>query len=150
MAGRLMDVDNNGVQIELRAIKRWIAVGSVGFLLIGGAALAFSISIVSLMHTMGDEISKTGVDDSEEFPDQATTLFEQGKTDELMNLVEERLKEYPNDADAYWYRAKAHLLRQNWPNALADLHQTAFLAPNWKHEYTDPLIEEVKRRMGSE
>ena len=144
-----MEVNSNEVLIQLRAIKRWIAVGSLGFLLIGGAALVFSISILSLMHSMEDEISKAGagVGDSDDFDDQASSLFEQGKIDELMNLVKERLKEFPNDADAYWFRARAHQLSQNWPDALTDLRQTAFLAPNWKADYTDPLIEEINRRM---
>lgn len=146
-----MDVNSHEVLIQLRAIKRWIAVGSLGFLLIGGAVLVFSISLVSLMHTTADEISKSaaGTGENDDFDDQASSLFEQGKVDALMKLVTERVKEFPNDADVYWYRARAHQLSHNWPDALTDLRQAAFLAPSWKAEYTDPLMEEITRRMAS-
>ena len=56
------------------------------------------------------------------------------------------MQEFPNDSDAYWYQARAYLLKKERAKALTDLNQTAFLAPNWKAEYTDPLIAEVRLR----
>ena len=139
-----MKSDDNQILIQLRAIKHWIAVGAIGFLLIGGAAFVLALAMYSFSGTMENEISK--LEDMEDFRDKATTLFEQGKPDELLKLANEHMQAFPNDADAYWYRARAYLLQKEWAKALADLDQTAFLAPNWKAEYTDPLIAEVRLR----
>ena len=140
-----MKSDDDRILAQLRAIKRWIAVGAMGFLLIGGAAFVFALTMYSLTGTMEQEFSK--LDDPEDFRDQASALFEQGKPDELLKLANEHMQEFPNDADAYWYRARAYLIQKDWAKALADLNQTAFLAPNWKAEYTDPLIAEVRLRV---
>lgn len=139
-----MKSDDNQILIQLRAIKRWIAVGAIGFLFIGGAAFVLALALYSFSGTMEHEISK--LNDPEDFRDKATTLFEQGKSDELLKLANEHMQEFPNDSDAYWYRARAYLLKKEWAKALTDLNQTAFLAPNWKAEYTDPLIAEVRLR----
>ncbi len=122
-----MKSNDNQIVAQLRAIKRWIAVGAIGFLLIGGAAFVLALAMYSFSGTMVHEISK--LNDPEDFRDKATTLFEQGKSDELLKLANEHMQEFPNDSDAYWYRARAYLLKKEWAKALTDLNQTAFLAP---------------------
>jgi len=53
---------------------------------------------------------------------------------------------HPNDAYVFWYRAQLHALRGEWDDALSDLRQTAFLAPNWKEKYVPPLESELLER----
>lgn len=136
--------DDNQILVQLRAIKHWIAVGAIGFLLIGGAAFVLALAMYSFSGAMESEMSK--LDDPENFRDKASTLFEQDKPDELLKLANDHMQAFPNDADAYWYRARGYLLKKEWAKALTDLNQTALLAPNWKAEYTDPLIAEVRIR----
>ncbi len=133
------------IQKQLSGIKRWVAVGAIGFLMIGIATLILSISAISIMEMAENEMEQ----EESSFGDEASDFFERQKKDELLDFVNKRLKTHPNDANVYWYRAKYHILDENWEAALADVKRTQFLAPNWQAEYTKPMSQELLKRIKS-
>ncbi len=43
---------------QLKQLKVWVAVGAIGFLLIGAAAITFAVSTASVMAAMDKEFRK--------------------------------------------------------------------------------------------
>jgi hypothetical protein len=140
--------DIESIRKQLSGITLWIAVGAIGFLLIGVAAAVFSISTATMMSFVEEEYE----DDGEESNlwDEASDYFDRGEKEKLLSLVEERMKTHPYDAQVYWFRAKAHILNENWKAALADVERAQFLAPSWGSKYTSPMAEALRKKIGND
>lgn len=140
-----MNQDNAQIVAQLISIKRWVAVGAIGFLLIGISVLVFSVSVIQMSSLLDDEYSERPAEKDNTILswESASELFDQGKTQELMSLVEKRLATHPNDSTAYWFKAKVHYLNHEWDLALANLEKAEVLAPSWRKEYTGPLREKI-------
>lgn len=136
------------IRKQLSGIKLWVAVGAIGFLLIGVAAAVFSISMVTMMSFVEEEYEEDGEESS--LWDEASDYFDRGDKEKLLGLVEDRLKTHPNDAQVYWFRAKAHILDENWEAALADVERAQFLAPGWGTKYTIPMSAALRKKLESE
>jgi tetratricopeptide (TPR) repeat protein len=72
--------------------------------------------------------------------------FQRNKLDLVLEMCNNRIKEYPNDAYGYWYRAKALKVLGDHQQALRDLDQAESLAPSWKNKYTDPLRKDILKQ----
>ena len=140
-----MSPENIEIANQLKSIKRWIAVGAIGFLLIGVGVALFSVSMSQMVSEFEDEYSEESCEKEEELTwDNASDLFEQGKTEELMRLVDNRLVTHPNDPTAHWFKSKVYYLNKEWSLALESIEKTEVLAPNWRQEYTKPLREKIE------
>ncbi len=145
-----MSESNIEIINQLRSIKKWIAVGAFGFLLIGVGVCLFSVTMFQMASTFEEEFSEEKFEsESDEFSwESASDLFERNKTGELVVLVNERLITHPNDPTAYWFKAKIHYLNKEWKLAIESIEKTELFAPNWRKEYTQPLrqnIEELRK-----
>lgn len=144
-----MDDESESVR-QLKQIKIWIAIGGVGFFLVGAAALIFAISIASFTAMAEEAIGEEeGCGEDADFEDRAEDLYERGRLDELAALIGEREKTHPNDANVHWYRARLHATNAQWDDALSELHQVRLLAPSWEAKYVEPLEGEILRRRGA-
>lgn len=144
-----MNTENTDVAKQIKSLKIWVAIGSIGFLLIGVAAITFSVAMTYMSEYMANE---TGDDACKNEPtsltwDNGHELFEKGQIQELLKLAEERLKTHPNDANAYWYKAKVYYLEGKWDLAKENIKQTEYLSPNWRKEYTGPLLKNIEDLM---
>jgi hypothetical protein len=147
-----MNQDNTEIVKQLKAIKLWVALGAIGFLLIGSGVVSFSASMMELSSEFEKQYpDKDNKNDSSISWDRGTELFEQAKIDDLLKLTEERLKTHPNDGTAHWFKAKVHFMRKEWNLSLASLEQAEICLPNLKTEYTGPLRDKIKemRQQGS-
>jgi len=140
--------DIESIRKQLSGIKLWVAVGAIGFLLIGVAAAVFSISMAAMI----DYVEEDYKDDEEESTlwDEASDYFDRGDKDKLLALVEKRIETHPYDAQVYWFRAKAHILENNWKDALADVEHAQFLSPSWGSKYTIPMAEALRKKIADE
>lgn len=137
----------DSIRKQLSGIKFLVAVGAIGFLLVGVAATVFSISIATMMGHVEEEYE--GGEESTWW-DKASDYFERGDREKLLGLVEERLKTHPNDAQVFWFRAKAHILGENWEAALMDVQRAQFLSPSWGRKYTIPMSEALREKLGDD
>ena len=62
------------------------------------------------------------------FTNKTAELVNGDKTEEAIKLVNNSVKTYPNNRDAYWCRKLA----------IADFNKTKKPAPSWKQRYTEP------------
>ncbi len=141
-----MTEENSEIAIQLKGIKKWVAVGAIGFMLIGVGVTIFSVSMMQMASVFEDDawLNAEAEEESVELTwDGATELFEQGKDEELLSMINERLKSHPNDPSAHWFRAKVYYLNKEWAKALESVERTEMLSPNWKEEYTQPLREKI-------
>ena len=138
--------DIESIRKQLSGIKLWVAVGAIGFLLIGAATAVFSISMATMMSFVEEEYEDDEGNSS--LWDEASNYFDRGEKDKLLSLVEKRIKTHPYDAQVYWFRAKVHILEENWKAALADVEHAQFLAPSWGSKYTIPMSEALRKKIG--
>ncbi|MEW8049031.1 MAG: hypothetical protein AB2809_01535 [Candidatus Thiodiazotropha sp.] len=142
-------MENENTVRQLKHIKIWIAIGSLGFVLIGLAALLLSLASVAAFAAIEDEISNdVECGQTTSFKNQASDFFEEGKLDELIKLIESRELTHPNDAYIYLYRARLHIVRNEWNSALEALDQTTLLSPSWEAEYIKPMVTVINRKQG--
>jgi len=137
--------ENAEIVEQLRSIKKWVAVGAIGFVIAGIGITLFSASMVQLVSVFEEENSgKECETENCKFSwDSANELFEQGKTNELLKFVKKRLKTHPNDPTAHWFKAKVHYLNKEWSLAIESIEETETFAPSWRSEYTIPLTEKI-------
>lgn len=139
-------MDEHQTDLQLRELKRikWLLVLiACGVLLLPASLTYLGWEVASMI------VQERTVEDSEDSLETiAEDLFQQGKLDELRTVIDQRAKDHPNDADVYWYRGRMAVEEGNWEEALRDLEQAERLAPNWKQEYTGPLLEKVRAKLG--
>ena len=141
-----MNDSNIEIINQLKCIKKWIAVASLGFLLIGVGVSLFSVMMIQLVSTFEEEFSEIMPEnENDEFSwESASKLFQQNKTEELAIQIEERLVTHPNDPTAFWFMARIHSLNREWDLAIEGIEKTELLAPNWRNEYTQPLRQSIE------
>ncbi|MEW8508982.1 MAG: hypothetical protein AB2598_20030 [Candidatus Thiodiazotropha sp.] len=140
--------DFESIQKQLSGIKLWVAVGAIGFLIIGAAAAVVSVTMATMMGGIEEEYENEVENDS--LWDEASDYFDRGEKERLLSLVEKRMKTHPYDAQVYWFRARAHILDENWEAALADVEHAQFLAPSWGSKYTIPMAEALRNKIENE
>lgn len=128
---------------ELKRIKWLLVLIACGLLFLPFSLVYFGWEVAS---TLVQE--KTVEDKEDSFETVAEDLFQKGKLDELGMIIEQREKDHPNDANVFWYRGRVAVEQGNWELALRELEKAEQLAPNWKQEYTGPLLEKVRAKLG--
>lgn len=78
--------------------------------------------------------------------DLVKDTFDRGKLDIVIDMCNNRIEEYPNDAQPYWFRAKAFQMLGKHKEALLDLDKAEFITPSWRANYTDPLRKEIYKQ----
>jgi len=137
-----MNEDTSELTKLLKSIKRWSIVSATGLILVGLAAIAFSVSIITYIED--ESPSEECITENASFTrNKALDLIEQDKLDEVIELAGHRLNTHPNDADAHWTKAKAHYLKQEWTLALEHLDKAEHLYPNWKDGHTEPMRKRI-------
>ncbi len=130
---------------ELKSIKRWIAFGAIGFFLIGvGIAFASYSMYLAVKITQsyqGESVSPC----AESYEDRVICAFEKGNFEDVFTLSKEREITHPYDANVFWYRAKANVQLKNYDLAKENLEKVSEIAPSWKYEYVEPLIESINK-----
>lgn len=144
-----MNTESTDVVKQIKSLKIWVALGAIGFLLIGVAAITFSVAMTYMSEYMVNETSNDDCDEESKSLtwDNGNELFEKGQLQELLKLSEERLKTHPYDANAYWFKAKVYYIEGKWELAKDNIKQTERIAPNWRKEYTGPLLENIEALM---
>ena len=133
-------MESDAIARRLRRLEFWVAVAGIGVLVVG-------VALAILAGSFAYAIAKEDFGGSEdEFADLAQQHFEQGRLDDLAALITERSETHPNDANAFWYRARLRALRGEWDGALADLCQVGLLEPSWNEDYVRPLEAEILER----
>jgi tetratricopeptide (TPR) repeat protein len=131
---------------ELRRIR-------ISFSLIAAAAVAAVIFICAFsLYAMRSvspavpvgEIS-TGPCSGESFYNAVSSLLDAAKYKEAIASSEERLKTCPGDPYAWFYKAKALAVENQWDAALESLNRAELLRPDWLYAYTKPLRESIDR-----
>ena len=139
----MSDARNALMLKELQRIK-WLLV------LIALGLLALPFALVYLGWEVASTVvqEKTVEDRADSFEAVAEDLFKKGKLDELSQLADRHEKVHPNDANVFWYRGRIAVEKENWELALRELEKAERLAPNWKQEYTGPLLEKARAKLG--
>lgn len=77
----------------------------------------------------------------------AQDTLAKGHEEKLVTMATERIKEFPNDPEPYWYRAKAYVSLGQYEDALRDLDRTEAIAPQWLEEYIEPLRKAIIKKI---
>ncbi|MBN2768416.1 MAG: hypothetical protein JXQ68_04890 [Campylobacterales bacterium] len=73
-----------------------------------------------------------------------------GDLDAVIKIATERIEEYPNDAQPYWYRAKAYVSLGRYKDALNDVNKAESIAPEWKEQWTEPLRNVILEKLSTQ
>lgn len=147
-------MDSNEIVKELKAIK---------FALYICAALLSVAAVLPLLDTQQtlQEIQKSEESKSSTLLENKVQpvsrwsvetvriTFDKGHLDTVVKMSSERIKEFPYDAEPYWYRAKSYGLMKRYEEALKDLDNAEKLAPGWKDNYIEPLRKDLIKKMNS-
>jgi len=84
------------------------------------------------------------------FHDQAQALLDQGKSEELIGLAEERVSKFPADSYAYWFLGQACYRIGNLKHALNYLRKAQDIRPEWESTYTGPLVRVIEEKLAED
>jgi len=122
---------------ELKTIK-WLLIGIV-------VALAYIALFVSAFVINAIRVSRLHLKGS--FSDHGKALLDQGKHNELIELCDARLQEFPGDATAYWLVAQAYHRTGNLRRALVSFKKVHELQPDYN---VGPMIEIIEDKISKE
>lgn len=135
--------NSEAVVKQLKSIKWLIVTITASFVL--AVAIVSAVVVYAVMET--SESLAEGACGEQSFSDQAKGLIEKGELEGAIRLANERISTHPNDADAYWQRAMAYYLSQEWEKAITDLDKVEQLAPSWKSQFVDPYRMAAKAKL---
>ena len=126
--------DSAGMLKQLKTIKWFVALITVGVLSAAGSIAYFSYLTVGIAESSFSNDSC----EEESFRDKVSSLVDKGKLEDAIKLSNERMKSHQNDEDAYWYRGVSYYLQEKWQLAIDDFNKVETLAPSWKEQYIEP------------
>jgi tetratricopeptide (TPR) repeat protein len=93
-----------------------------------------------------DSIDMTQVKDPYPFMNAAIALINEGKGDQAVELMNKVIANFPNQADAYYYRGRAYLSTKKMAEAKADLEKFVATAPPDARELENArkILEQMK------
>jgi cytochrome c-type biogenesis protein CcmH/NrfG len=78
------------------------------------------------------------------FASIATSMFDRGKYDCLIDYCRDRLQKRPMDADAYFHLGRAYFRQKDYENAEKYFYKAATLEPAWKDEYIGAYLAQIE------
>ena len=79
--------------------------------------------------------------------DLARDMLNRGDLEKLVVMATKRIEGFPNDAQPYWYRAKAYVSLGRYEEALKDVNKAESIAPEWKVQWTEPLRNAILEKL---
>ncbi len=142
-----MNDGNSEIVTKLKSIKKWVIAGAIGFLLIGLSAAAFTAAMVQMTANFENSYSSSECSDNDpDFShDKISGLIKQNKLDDALALLNQRLKTHPNDPYAHWYKARIHVLTEEFDLAQEHIEKMEVLAPSWEKGYIAPLRRKIRK-----
>jgi hypothetical protein len=133
---------------ELRGIRiAFTVIASalvVAILSIAGSLLYWNISDNSSLSAPVGDAQKSPSCGGDAFYKSVSVLLDEAKYKEAIALSDERLKKCPADHYAFFYKAKALAIENQWDRALEALGHAELLRPDWRYAYTNPLRESIE------
>lgn len=80
------------------------------------------------------------------FAEHVVMLMDQGKSEEVIALAEERISRFPADSLAHWYLGRASYDVGELDRALACMNKVRELQPSWDESHTVPFIKAIERK----
>ena len=121
--------------ILLQEIKSalWVLICLVG------AGVLFNIvrAVAALYKTIKSELANT-------FNNSATSFFEAGKYEALIEYCNEHIKKKPEEAYAYWFLGKAYFQRKDYDKAVENFNKAVEIYPSWGKDWVDPFLEKIE------
>ena len=137
----------NDMQPLLEALLRntsqikWILATILMFLMLAATGLT---ALIIKLNKMSDELGK-----KHNFSDVARDLLDKDDLEQVIKLALERLSKYPKDRHAYWFLAQAYYRQADWVKSLQQFKLLYEIAPDWRGEYVDPYMEDLKERLSN-
>ena len=75
--------------------------------------------------------------------DRAADLFSKHQLEKLKFHCDERLEEYPNDADAHWWMGRHYCLQKNVEKAEEHFSKAVEIYPSWEED-VDKYLQKAK------
>ena len=141
-----MEIDDRLLK-EVRRFTYAAWAVAAGLLLVAGAVAYSFIQTASWsesIYTPGADPAKGSPCAVDRFFREASALQERGKFKELIAFADARLKECPADHYAWWFKAKALAIDEQWDEALEALKHAELLRPDWRRPYVTPLRESIE------
>ena len=93
-----------------------------------------------------DSIDMTQVKDPTLFINSAITAINAGRADEAIATLDKVQKQFPTQANIFYYRGRAYIAAKKMPEAKADLEKFVSMAPPDARELPDAksLLEKLK------
>ena len=126
--------DSINILKQLKVIK-WTILFIAASVLV--AVTTISYSAYATYQFTKDDFSDSACN-KDNFRDLASTMINENKLEDVIGLANERVKQYPNDQDVFWYRGIAYYLQGKWQLAIDDFNRVEKLAPSWKNRYVEP------------
>lgn len=131
---------------EVSSIKKWIASAVVMLFLLIASITALSVWSIYVYKDMYKAAYQEERREEKPWYDPAYDAIEEAKYDSALSLADMRLKTHPNDADAFYIKAKIAYYQGDEVSAKMYLLHTKALAPSWDAEHIKPLQEAIEEK----
>jgi cytochrome c-type biogenesis protein CcmH/NrfG len=123
----------------------WVIAVSVLALTVGAAySLFWEVRSPESIPLPAGDPSSTSPCAIEKFYRETNVLMERGKYMEVVSAADARIKDCPSDHYAWWFKAKALAIGEQWDPALEALRRAELLRPDWRRPYVVPLRESIE------
>jgi len=112
----------------------------IGLLVLLSLIVAGVILIPIIAKKLSSE--KQATDDLKE---KGRELLDKGEIDRLIDLCNEKIKEYPSHSHAHWFLGLAYYRKKEWRKSLNELEFVWNIEPGWREEHIDPYLKDIRK-----
>jgi tetratricopeptide (TPR) repeat protein len=118
---------------------KWLTMALMVIFIIGLAVISYLfLSLKKLFK--GDPVSSN-------FRVSAKTLLNMNDLESLIELTQERIKQFPGEIFAHWYLGLAYYRKKEWHKALYEFNYIYEIDPSWRYKHLNPYIYDIKEQL---
>ncbi len=113
------------------------------------ALMAIFIIGLALISYLFFSLKKLFKDDpvSSNFRASAKMLLNMNDLESVIELTQERIKQFPGEIHAHWYLGMAYYRKKEWHKALYEFNYIYAIEPSWRYKHLNPYIYDIKEQL---
>jgi hypothetical protein len=118
---------------------KWMTMALIMIFIIGLAAIFYLFFSFKKLFK-GDPVSSS-------FRASAKILLNMNDLDALIELSQERIKQFPGEIFSHWYLGLAYYRKKECHKALSEFNYIYEIEPAWRNKHLNPYIYDIKEQL---
>lgn len=118
---------------------KWLTAALMGIVMLGmGSVIYLFVMLKKLFQE--DKVPH-------KYTHKLKMLLDMDELDSVIELAQQRIKQYPSEIFAHWYLGQAYYRKNELHKALYEFNYIYKIAPAWRQKHLNPYIYDIKEQL---